>query len=155
MSKKQKPIEVENIDLEKMEQLTTDLPSLIEYAHTRGGFAVVPTQEGHIKTKALAAMEDQTQKQMDQILGQMRTLAAQAKEIKDRVEVSEQIYLSEIKFQPVIHEIYYLYRKNDQKLTLSMISPDDWGDKCKYEACLAKVKLLADHTWDVIERYDL
>jgi hypothetical protein len=33
-----------------------------------------------------------------------------------------------------------------------MISPEEWGKNIPYKKYLAKIKLLSDHTWDVLEK---
>jgi len=147
--KKPKPINVDEIDLELLKKKTTDMPGLLEYAHSVGGFSVVPTEKGAIKGRAMKAMQEQTQRQMDQIYEQMKLLAKQVNELKDRAEVSNLIYEAQMSFQPIIGESYYLYEKNDGQQTLSLISPDEWTDKSPFKKFVAKVTLLADHTWDV------
>jgi hypothetical protein len=147
--KKPKPINVDEIDLDLLKKKTTDMPGLLEYAHSVGGFSVIPTEVGAIKGRAMKAMQGQTQKQMDQIYEQMKLLAKQVNELKDRVEVSNLIYDAEISFQPVIGEVYHLYEKTDGKQVLSLVSPEEWGDKIPFKKYIAKVTLLADHTWDV------
>ena len=159
MSKKQNdkkpvPINIEELDLDLMKLKTVDLPGLVEYAHSVGGFSVVPTEQGVIKGRAMNAMQEQTQEKLDMILEQMRTLAKQAKDVQDRVEISHYVYDAEIKFEPIIGKKYYLYEKDDGKKLLSLIGPKDWGGSKKFKACLAEVKLLSDHTWKVLERFD-
>jgi hypothetical protein len=82
----------------------------------------------------------------------MRILAKQANDIKKRVEVSEKIYHSRINFEPVINHIYYLYEKENHDTVLSMIGPKEWGKTIPYKKYLATVKLLSDHTWEVLEK---
>ncbi|MFT6068320.1 MAG: hypothetical protein ACJAT2_000087 [Bacteriovoracaceae bacterium] len=159
MTKKQddkigKAVDIENIDLEQMKLKTVDLPGLVEYAHSVGGFSVVPTEQGVIKGRAMNAMQEQTQERLDMILEQMRTLAKQAKEIQDRVEISHYVYDAEIKFEPVIGKKYFLYEKEDGAKLLSLIGPKDWGNSKSFKTCLAQVRLLSDHTWKVLERFD-
>ena len=137
--------------LRRMKLMAADLPGLMEYAHTVGGFSIVPTQGGAIKGKALDAMHQQTQSQLDQIKEQMLLLARQAQNLKDRVEVSHEIYNSKITFTPVIGHKYYLYEKSDQKRMLSLVSPEEWGKNSSLKL-IAEVKLLADHTWEMIKR---
>lgn len=149
--KKQKPIDVEAIDLEVMKLKTTDIPGLLEYAHNIGGFSVVPTEKGVIKGRAMNAMHEQTQRQMDQIYEQMKLLAKQVNDIKERADVSHLIYDAEMSFQPLIGETYYLYEKKDGKQTLSLVSPKEWGKSIPFKNFIAEVKLLSDHTWDVIK----
>lgn len=149
--KKPKPIDVNNIDLDKMKEKTADLPGLLDYAHSVGGFQVVPTEKGVISGRAIKMMEGQTQRQMDQIYEQMRLLAKQANSLKERAEVSMQIYNADISFEPVIGEIYYLYEKKNNIKTLSLIAPDEWKKEMPFKTFIAKVQLLADHTWDVLD----
>ena len=136
------PIDKDNI---------TETPNTLTYSHHRGGFPIIPSKQGDIKHKALSAMQEQTNSQLLQIKEQMETLAMQANRIKTRIDISEQIYNAEFRFDPLISHVYYLYKKSDTKFILSMISKDDWGRKeCPY-TFIAAVKLLADHTWDVIK----
>jgi hypothetical protein len=98
----------------------------------------------------MLAMYDQTERQMAQLRRQMQTLVDQAKALQKRVDISEAIYQADIPFQPVIHHIYYLYaRKSDGKHVLSLVAPDEWGARSPYEH-IATVRLLGDHTWEVL-----
>ncbi len=151
-SKKANPIDVDKIDLEQMKKQTTDIPGLLEFAHSVGGFSIIPSDQGAIKGRALAAMEQQTQMQMDQIYKQMKLLAEQAKHLQTRADISLQIYNAVIGFEPIIGQEYYLYERKDNSKLVSMVSPDDWGGSIPYKEFVAKVKLLADHTWEVIEK---
>ena len=149
--KKAKPIDVDKIDLDLMKKHATDMPGLLEYAHSVGGFSIVPTKEGAIKGRALKVMEEQTNMQMDQIFQQMKLLAEQAQKIKSRAEISVEIYDATLGFEPLVGNSYFLYEKSNGKKLVSMVSPKEWGDKIPFERYIAQVKLLADHTWDVIE----
>ena len=153
MTKKSEPIEinVDEIDMELMKERTTDLPGLLEYAHTIGGFSVIPTKEGQIKSSAIEAMKGQTDLQMTQIYEQMQLLAKQAAKLKRRAEVSLEIYKANVRFKPVINSTYYLYENQKSEKILSMVAPEEWGKSIPFKSYLAKVKLLANHTWDLIE----
>ena len=125
-------------------------PGLLPYAHTTGGAVIRPEDKGRIRGNAMTAMYDQTDRQMEQLRQQMETLMNQAKSLSERVSVSEMIYQADIPFQPVIHHIYYLYqRKKDGTHVLSMVSPEEWGSRSPFEH-LSTVRLLGDHTWDVL-----
>ena len=140
-SKKQNPIDKDNI---------TEEPGTIKYAHHRGSFPVIPTKQGVIKSKSIAAMEHQTDIQLQQIKEQMNLLAEQAKSIKERVEISQMIYNAEIRFEPLISHQYYLYEKDNGEFTLLMIGNNEWGRSgCPYNF-ISTVRLLADHTWEII-----
>ena len=88
-------------------------------------------------------------RQMDQLRKQMETLAAQAKQLQRRKEISESIYQATLNFRPVVGHIYHLYRKQDSTNTLSLIAPDEWGRNKPY-TFLATCQLLYDHTWEVL-----
>lgn len=129
----------------------TEEPGTLSYGHHRGSMPVVPTEQGKLKGRALSAMEHQTDIQLLQIKQQMELLAQQANKIQSRVEVSNQIYGAEMRFEPLINHVYHLYAREGNKHVLSMISPNDWGKRgCPYEF-IATVRLLADHTWDIVE----
>lgn len=126
-------------------------PGLLPYAHTAGGAVIRPEDKGQIRGNAMTAMYDQTDRQMEQLREQMETLMNQAKSLSNRMQVSEVIYQAEIPFQPVIHHLYHLYqRKSNGSHVLSMVAPNEWGRKAPYEH-LATVRLLGDHTWEVLE----
>ena len=124
-------------------------PGLMEYAHTASGAIIRPEDMGKVKGKAQLAMRQQTNEQISKIYRQMELLAQQAKEVKNRVEISERIYDAVIGFEPIISHIYYLYEKKDGSDILSMVAPNEWGRKFPFNQFLAKVFLLADHTWKV------
>jgi len=148
---KRKKIDIDQIDLEKEKLKTTDSPGVISFPHHIGSVSVKPEDKGKIRGRAMIAMKDQTERQMSQLYQQMQTLVDQANQLKKRVEVSEKIYQSHMNFEPIIGHIYYLYEKKKGLTILSMISPEEWGSTLPYKRCLAMVKLLGDHTWEILE----
>lgn len=135
------------IDPDKVSENPHNLP----YAHHVGSAVIKPEDKGKIKGRALAAMAQQTEQQLGQIYEQMQLLAKQANEIKSRVEVSQKVYEAEMQFDPLMNEVYHLYLRKSGKHILTMVSPDEWGRSMPYEAFVASVRLMADHTWEVIE----
>jgi hypothetical protein len=122
--------------------------SVLPYASSVAGAVVKKTEEGLIRHQALRAMDEQTNMQLDQIRQQVELLAAQAREIQKRKELSFIIYESKLAFPPVIGHTYFLYEKEDHSHLLSMIGPQEWGRRgCPYPQYISAVKLLADHTW--------
>ncbi len=128
----------------------TENPGTLTYSHHRGGVPIEPTKEGDIKSKALSAMEHQTDIQLVQIKQQMELLAEQAKKIQQRIDISNQIYCAKVRFDPLINHIYHLY-DNEGQTSLLMVGPNDWGRKGCPHTFVASVKLLADHTWEVVD----
>jgi len=150
-NKETKPVDISRIDLERMREKTTENPGLLPYAHTSGSAVIRPEDMNKTLARSMAAMDQQTDMQMDQILVQMKLLADQAKAIQDRKLVSEKVYRAEMRFEPLISHIYYLYSKEGKDM-LSLIAPTEWGRTQKSKmSFIAKLKLLADHTWDVLE----
>jgi hypothetical protein len=127
----------------------TDRPGLLEYAHSAGSAIIRPEDKGKIKGRAVTAMREQTDLQLAQLHRQMQLLAEQATLIRNRVEVSERIYSAQMNFEPIINHTYFLYEKKNGTDVLSMIGPQEWGRTFPYHRCVATVRMLADHTWDV------
>jgi hypothetical protein len=122
--------------------------SVLPYASSAGSVAIRPTKEGVIKHKALSAMEDQTNMQLNQIREQIELLARQAQEIRKRKELSLMIYEAKITFKPQIGQVYHVYEKTDGSHVLSLVAPSEWGGGAgPFAGFIATVKLLADHTW--------
>ncbi|HNR08546.1 MAG TPA: DUF2452 domain-containing protein [Saprospiraceae bacterium] len=129
----------------------TSTPGSLPYPHHAGSALVRPEDMGKVQGLALQAMYQQTDTQLQQIREQIELLLAQGKNIQTRIQVSEQIYQAAIGFDPVINHIYHLYqKKSDQAWALSMVAPHEWGRKKPYEY-LATVRLLADHTWEILK----
>ncbi len=145
-----KKIDVDKLDLERMKEKVTENPGILPYAHHSGSAIIKPEDKGKITGRAVAAMHSQTDMQMAQIYDQMRLLADQAKKIQSRIEVSERIYQASIAFEPLINHRYFLYQKADGSDFMSMIAPEEWGRKKDWASFIAEVKLLADHTWDIL-----
>jgi hypothetical protein len=121
--------------------------SVLPYSASVSGAVIKATEEGVIKHKALTAMEEQTNMQLEQIRKQIELLALQAHEIQKRKELSLTIYSAKLSFKPNIGQLYYLYEKNDESCMLSLVSPKEWGNSSPFKRFIAGVKLLADHTW--------
>jgi hypothetical protein len=125
-------------------------PHILPYSHNVGGVEIKPVDKGRVKGRAVEAMYQQTDQQLDQIKEQIELLAKQAKGIQDRISISEKIYQADINFEPLIGFVYHLYQKDDGSHVVSMVGPDEWGPKPPY-TFIASAKMLADHTWEVLE----
>lgn len=148
---KGKKIDIEQFDLDELKEKTTDNPGLLSFPHTVGGAVIKPEDKGKVMGRAMTAMKEQTENQLQQLYEQMEVLVKHAKAIKSRVLISEEIYQSDMNFEPIIGKTYYLYERKNKQGVLSMIAPEEWGNSIPYQYFVAKVKLLADHTWEVLE----
>ena len=137
----------DSIDIDKV----AENPGLLPYAHHVGSAIIKPIDKGRTKGNAMTAMYQQTDTQLTQIKEQVEILIKQAQELHDRISISERIYKAECGFKPVINKTYYVYQRTDERWVLSMISPSEWGAKIP-DDFIATCELLADHTWNVLEK---
>ena len=127
-------------------------PHSLEYGHHVGSAVIKPEDIGKQKGRALTAMAYQTDQQLNQLYEQMQVLAEQAKKINKRKEISERIYQASFRFDPIINYVYHLYEDEDLSQILSIIAPNEWGrSRKKNYTYVATIRLLADHTWEIIE----
>lgn len=111
---------------------------------------IKPLDKKLIKATAFETMHHQANQQIEMLKRQADLIMQQVKEIEERVMISKQIYESNLSFEPVIGNIYFLYKKSD-KLMLSMVAPHEWGRKKPYDEFIYKVCLLADKTWQLLK----
>lgn len=141
MSRKINPIDKDKI---------AENPGLLPYAHHMGSAIIKPIDKGRVKGLAMSAMYEQTEEQLIQIKDQVELLVRQAQAIHDRISISELIYKADCGFVPIPNKEYYLYKKSEDKSTISMVSPKEWGKTPPYEY-LATVRLLSDSTWKILD----
>ena len=127
-------------------------PHSLEYGHHSGSALIKPEDQGKLKSRSLNAMDHQTDMQLGQIYEQMQLLADQAQRLSEQKKISEFIYTAEARFEPFINHTYHLYKREDSSFLLSLIGPKQWGKSLKSFDFVATVKLLADHTWDILEK---
>ncbi|MFY8190254.1 MAG: DUF2452 domain-containing protein [Bacteroidia bacterium] len=107
--------------------------------------------KGKIRANAVEAMHHYANQEMALLKKQADLIMEQVREIENRLQVSENIYTSDMRFQPVIGQIYHLYEKDDH-FKLSIIGPTEWGRSKTVGNYVASVKLLGDHSWDIINK---
>jgi hypothetical protein len=132
------------------EDKITENPHSLPYAHTVGSAVIKPIDKGKVKGRAMMAMVEQTGQQMEQIREQIEVLARQARDIQRRVEISTKIYAAAIGFEPLIHQDYHLYERESGEWVLSMVGPNEWGKSCPYPVFISTVRMMADHTWELL-----
>ena len=109
-----------------------------------------------VKTNSLTIMEHHANKQLEKLSEHAKLLVEQAKDIEKRVELSRKISRAEYGFKPIHLREYYLYQQayngiREDKLTLTLISPEEWKDNCPYGDYVATVRQLGDSTWEEIK----
>jgi hypothetical protein len=116
-----------------------------------GSVPIKPEDKGKIRANAVEAMHHYAQQEMDMLRKQADLIMQQVREIEDRLKISEQIYQSEMRFTPVVNQIYHLYEKGDH-FAISLIAPNELGRSKTVMKHVATIRLLGDHSWQVINK---
>jgi Protein of unknown function (DUF2452) len=111
--------------------------------------AIKPEDKRLITANALEAAHLQAEQQIGMLRRQAELLIEQARAIEARIQVSKKIYEADLGFQPVIHQTYYVYRRNNDTLFISMISYEEFAYRTDLHY-LHTVRLLPDKTWDLL-----
>lgn len=77
-------------------------------------------------------------------------LKMQYQNLIEEFEWNELVYSSRFSFEPVIGEVYYLYRGDDGINFLSLISPNEWNKEH-----IGSFKLNSDKKWIVLHKNDI
>lgn len=64
--------------------------------------------------------------------------------LMNEISTNERLYLAKHNFEPIPGHSYYLYQKENEEF-ISMISPEEWGNKYVY---LGKFQFLSDGRWE-------
>lgn len=106
--------------------------------------------KGKLKANAVEAMHHYASQEIALLKRQADLIMEQVREIENKLKISEKIYESDFRFQPVIGQMYHLYEKEDH-FKLSLIAPGEWGRSKSMGKHIASVKLLGDHSWELIQ----
>jgi hypothetical protein len=107
----------------------------MEYPHHVGAPQIVPTDLTPFKKNG-------TYKANKIFDTRYKELLREAETLQNSFIITQEIYESSYKFEPIIGEIYHLYEDIDGGRTLSMIAPNEWKKKYLYS-----VTLNSDMTW--------
>ncbi|WP_396140452.1 DUF2452 domain-containing protein [Flavobacterium sp.] len=77
-------------------------------------------------------------------------LKMQYQNLIEEFEWNELVYSSRFSFEPVIGEVYHLYRGEDGINFLSLISPNEWNKEH-----IGTFKLNSDKKWVVLHKNDI
>jgi hypothetical protein len=66
---------------------------------------------------------------LEVIRDQMRALQEEARRILDEARTSAELHRARCTFRKIPGKVYHLYRKTDDELYFSMLSPDEWGGR--------------------------
>lgn len=99
---------------------------------------IIPTDLTSFKTRGISEVERDLRQKLTEIREDyLRAI--------DHFNWNKLVYEAEIRFEPVVGEIYHLYDMGNGRRALSMISPDQWPHRH-----LATVRLNYDRQWLVV-----
>lgn len=116
-----------------------DNPGLLPYGSNVGSPSIKPTDLTTFKKNGL----DKVNKVFDR---RYKEIVEQAENLQKAFLITQTIYESKYKFEPLIGETYHLYEDLDGRYSLSLISPSEWKKKYVYS-----VVLNSDMTWTKID----
>ena len=110
-------------------------PNLLSYPHHVGAPKITATDLTSFKRNGISKVEKVFDKRYKELLEQAETL-------QKSFLITQEVYDSKYKFEPIIGEVYHLYEDYDGGKTLSIIGPTQWNKKHLYS-----VILNSDMTW--------
>jgi hypothetical protein len=116
-----------------------DSPGLLPYGTNVSAPSIKPTDLTTFKKNGL----DKVTKFFDR---RYKEIVKQAETLQKSFLITQTVYESKYRFEPIIGEIYHLYEDSDGGYSLSMISPLEWNKKHVYS-----VVLNSDMTWTKVD----
>ena len=116
-----------------------DSPGLLPYGTNVSAPSIKPVDLTTFKKNGL----DKVNKVFDR---RYKEIVEQAETLQKSFLITQTVYESKYKFEPIVGEVYHLYEDLDGKYSLSIISPSEWNKKHVYS-----VVLNSDMTWTKID----
>ncbi len=111
---------------------------------------IQPVDKRLVKANAFETMQHQANQQILMLKKQADLLIEQARQIEERLQISQRIYEADLNFEPVIGTVYHVYEKNGSTV-LSLVAPNEWGRKMPYNHHICSARLLADKSWELLK----
>ncbi len=105
------------------------------YATDRSAPRIVPQQLTGWKRKGSRAVNEKLAAEFEEIKRQYESL-------KERLEYNQLVYNARFNFEPVVGNVYHLYRDSGHQAFLSVIAPEE----CRFEY-LGSFRLESDLSW--------
>ena len=116
-----------------------ETPGLLPYGSNVGAPSIKPTDLTSFKKNGL----DKVNKVFDR---RYKEIVEQAETLRKSFLITQTIYESKYKFEPIVGEVYHLYEDLDGNNSLSMIGPLEWNKPHIYS-----VVLNSDMTWTKVD----
>ena len=114
-------------------------PNLMEYPHHVGAPKIVATDLSPFKQNGTGKANKIFNRRYEELIKEVKTL-------QESFVITQEVYDSSYRFEPIIGEIYHLYEKKDGTKFLSIIEPTLWNQKYLYSTVLN-----SDMTWSQVE----
>jgi len=103
----------------------------------------VPDVKGYRKEQAVEASHRFHQRYAE--------LESEMQQLMTQADYNDRLLNAGLAFKPIIGRIYYLYSKDGQD-SISMISPQEWGESyMQHKRFAGAYKILADNVWIEVE----
>lgn len=110
-------------------------PNILPYGSNVGAPAIKPNNIAAWKNRNIIEVNHYFKTRYDEI-------KKEYEELIQAYEWNEMVYNSEFGFQPVVGEVYHLYKKDDSTQFLSLIEPEYWD-----EEHVASFRLDSENKW--------
>ena len=114
-------------------------PNLLPYGSNVGAPSIKPTDISSWKDEKVVTTNHYFSSRYDEIKKDYLKLM-------EEYEWNTLVYNAEFRFKPVMGKVYFLYQKDDGKLFLSLIEPDEWD-----KIFIGAFKLISDNRWERTE----
>jgi len=111
-------------------------PNLLPYGSNVGAPSIKPTDISSWKEQKVVTTNHYFSSRFDEIKKDYLKLM-------EEYEWNTLVYNAEFKFKPVMGKVYFLYQKDDGKLFLSLIEPNEWD-----KIFIGAFKLISDNRWE-------
>ena len=111
-------------------------PNLLPYGSNVGAPSIKPTDISSWKEQKVVTTNHYFSSRFDEIKKDYLKLM-------EEYEWNTLVYNAEFRFKPVMGKVYFLYQKDDGKLFLSLIEPDEWD-----KIFIGAFKLISDNRWE-------
>ena len=113
-------------------------PNLLPYGSNVGAPSIKPTDISSWKEQKVVTTNHYFSSRFDEIKKDYLKLM-------EEYEWNTLVYNAEFRFKPVMGKVYFLYQKDDGKLFLSLIEPNEWD-----KIFIGAFKLISDNRWEKI-----
>ena len=90
---------------------------------------------------------DKSNKLKHHYVSKFEELKNEYQKLMEDISMNERIYQSSYNFQPIVGQIYYLYKKENDNEFLSIISPIEWNNRY---LLIGSYQLQTDGRWNEI-----